>query len=428
MVIGICIDQGNNDEKNVQVAMMGDIYTDASQVLACIGPAADDSDFFMRFLHGLKVLRDFEAMDGLSNLPNLMGLPSLGIPEEPPSSDGHDRNGDENQDGIWTKLANLCLLLTPVPDAPFQSLKIAFTSALSFVMNRIHRIPLKDDYEKWFKRLLRSMLAVTRRPYFSRLWIVQELFAASSINLCCGGWLVEAKEFLYMLAPENPATSGDGLSAGFMAFTGDTEYGASGNVRISQMLMLGMWVGLARIAEEDSSFTDGQDLDTIFDRWDIGMDLKEAPQGHLAGSKLKLDAMQRRVMGLKCQDPRDMVFGILRLVDWGNSRPIQPNYNISRYQLGVQVLQSYRDEHTEVFSCMEFASCVARNLRISMDDSNTTQAIDLPRDSSKGHENMVTSATNSPSPGQYIIEDNVHWSCQLVQSETDGLTAALPID
>lgn len=46
----ICIDQSNDHEKSLQVAMMGDFYKGAAQVLACVGPEADDSDFLIRFL------------------------------------------------------------------------------------------------------------------------------------------------------------------------------------------------------------------------------------------------------------------------------------------------------------------------------------------------------------------------------------------
>lgn len=49
-VDAICIDQQNIDEKNLQVAMMGDLYQKATRVFACVGPAADDSDYLFDFL------------------------------------------------------------------------------------------------------------------------------------------------------------------------------------------------------------------------------------------------------------------------------------------------------------------------------------------------------------------------------------------
>ena len=50
----ICINQEDNDEKSYQVAMMGDIYAKATKVLACIGPAADNSSMLRTLLNDIK--------------------------------------------------------------------------------------------------------------------------------------------------------------------------------------------------------------------------------------------------------------------------------------------------------------------------------------------------------------------------------------
>ncbi|KAL9624033.1 MAG: hypothetical protein Q9160_001786 [Pyrenula sp. 1 TL-2023] len=426
----ISIDQSNNDEKGVQVAMMADIYEGAVLVLACIGPASDDSGFFMHFLHGLKVLRDLEAFDGLADFPGLMGLPSLGT-QEPSDRDKHNMNDNRNRDGIRRKLIDLVSLVGPDPDAPvLQSLMSAVINVFSFLRNRIQRVPLKDDYETWFKRLLKSMLAVTRRPYFSRLWIVQEIFMARSIHLCCGKWLVDAKEFLYMIAPENPATSGNGLSAGFMAFTGASDYDMSSDndIKISQAIMIGMWIGLANVLENDGDFAKGQEVANVFDRWDIGMDSKEAPQGREAGSKLKLDALKRRVMNSQCQDPRDMVFGILRLVDWGRAPSIRPSYNMTKIELGEKLLECYQDEHTEIFSCLEFAACVVHNLHLNLDDPDVTRAVDARHTEADDQKRNSANIADRMSSRRLITENNVYWTCELFQSHSNGLAATLSTD
>ncbi|KAF5717868.1 Heterokaryon incompatibility protein [Fusarium globosum] len=52
----ICINQGDNDEKSYQVAMMGDIFTKASKVLACVGPHQDNSQIIRNSLNSIKTL------------------------------------------------------------------------------------------------------------------------------------------------------------------------------------------------------------------------------------------------------------------------------------------------------------------------------------------------------------------------------------
>ncbi|CAG7561078.1 unnamed protein product [Fusarium equiseti] len=51
----ICINQKDDGEKGHQVAMMGDIYAKATKVLACIGPAADNSSTLRTLLDDIKI-------------------------------------------------------------------------------------------------------------------------------------------------------------------------------------------------------------------------------------------------------------------------------------------------------------------------------------------------------------------------------------
>ncbi|RFN43849.1 heterokaryon incompatibility protein 6, or allele [Fusarium flagelliforme] len=51
----ICINQADNDEKGHQVAMMGSIYAKATKVLACIGPAADNSTILRNVLDDIQI-------------------------------------------------------------------------------------------------------------------------------------------------------------------------------------------------------------------------------------------------------------------------------------------------------------------------------------------------------------------------------------
>ncbi|RKL27128.1 hypothetical protein BFJ72_g13361 [Fusarium proliferatum] len=52
----ICINQDDNDEKSYQVAMMDDIFTRASKVLACVGPHQDNSQTIHNSLNSIKTL------------------------------------------------------------------------------------------------------------------------------------------------------------------------------------------------------------------------------------------------------------------------------------------------------------------------------------------------------------------------------------
>jgi hypothetical protein len=48
-VDAVCIDQSNLKERGFQVTIMGKLYREAAQVLACVGPHSDDSEYLFYF-------------------------------------------------------------------------------------------------------------------------------------------------------------------------------------------------------------------------------------------------------------------------------------------------------------------------------------------------------------------------------------------
>jgi hypothetical protein len=57
-VDAVCIDQQNFKERGFQVTIMGDLYKRAAQVLACVGPHADDSEYLFQFCKRESVFMD----------------------------------------------------------------------------------------------------------------------------------------------------------------------------------------------------------------------------------------------------------------------------------------------------------------------------------------------------------------------------------
>lgn len=61
----ICINQEDLQEKAAQIPLMGEIYTRAIRVLACIGPRADGSDTLTDQMGRLEVVGNAPEWDGL---------------------------------------------------------------------------------------------------------------------------------------------------------------------------------------------------------------------------------------------------------------------------------------------------------------------------------------------------------------------------
>ena len=126
----LCINQENKAEKSVQVAMMGQIYETAELVLACVGPHSGDSEYFMRLLRRNKRLH--------TSLARV------------------DNGWYPNTDQCNTALTGSVLLWM------IQRILFNFTR-------------FRHAHNKFFAR-----------AYFTRIWVLQELFTAKNIIVCCG--------------------------------------------------------------------------------------------------------------------------------------------------------------------------------------------------------------------------------------------------
>ncbi|CVK94207.1 uncharacterized protein FMAN_03404 [Fusarium mangiferae] len=138
----ICINQGDNDEKSYQVAMMGDIFTKASKVLACVGPHQDNSQIIRNSLNSIKTLS-----------PNLYYRAETGF-----SGPGTEDDYFLHQD--FDKFEELFLLQSQLSGREFYT---QFRHAFSTFANR---------------------------RYWRRLWIIQEVVASTrndgQLEILCG--------------------------------------------------------------------------------------------------------------------------------------------------------------------------------------------------------------------------------------------------
>ncbi|KAK3989394.1 het-domain protein, partial [Cladorrhinum sp. PSN332] len=129
-VDAICINQADDDEKSRQVTKMRDIYHSAAQTVAYLGDERDDSKVFMWFMS--RIAQQF---------------------------------GREMEKSFGKKALIACLVE--------QSLASTFqgTSMGKLLQNR---------------RIMRSLALLLARPYFQRIWTVQELAVSENSRMYCG--------------------------------------------------------------------------------------------------------------------------------------------------------------------------------------------------------------------------------------------------
>jgi len=141
----ICIDQSNNDEKYVQVQLMGKIYKTARQVIIWLGPAGEGSD---------------DAMDDLA----AVGKEAERFYFEDPNI------------RMFRKMSDLSTWQT---DNPLDDRGVSMKSFLDKISGRS-----SETGQGIFP--LPELEALTERPWWTRVWVLQEIFLTSTVTFACG--------------------------------------------------------------------------------------------------------------------------------------------------------------------------------------------------------------------------------------------------
>lgn len=154
--------------------------------------------------------------------------------------------------------------------------------------------------EAALERLFHCLTSLAMRPYWNRLWIVQEFALPPRVVLLCGGSCISFNDIRSLInaLQKSEATKSD---------------------------MNNMW----EVLPMDSTLR----LRSLIGESTGGL----APFGEVLG-----------FLGLRgCNDPRDRVFGVLSLVEWAiNTEPLDANYSMSVSQLASKALKLHqRHEH-----------------------------------------------------------------------------------
>lgn len=255
----VCINQQHPQEKSAQVAIMWDIYHSASRVLVCIGVPDEASEGVCAALFDIKY--------------------SMGLAHHNPY----------NLSSPVEKENESALILGPADDPEDE---IESISTDQNVQHQERSWALSKG-AKYCKTLCEHFNQLVKRPYFSRLWIAQELHAGDSrvsimFRTILAEWslLNDLDSALYWASEETAWLDEAIMPSG--------EVGA-----LNQLMMIG------RKRNQQSQ---------VF--------------GHLELSSR-----------LHCQDARDQIFGTLHFIDWAQLGvpPLSPDYTKSACEVAVSL-------------------------------------------------------------------------------------------
>ncbi|KAF1834400.1 HET-domain-containing protein [Decorospora gaudefroyi] len=253
----ICINQHDNAEKSHQVAIMATFYRQAARVLSCVGQHSPDS------LLIFDVLKRYD--DYFADFYNTMTV----------------HFGEMENDWITQSWRHF-----------------------------------EAEHSKWSpmllglrEKLIGALSNFIERPYFSRVWILQELYMGNGrITVCCG-------------IDRGPLSSLFALSI----WVTNWWYRSTGLVDRSAGLLF-------RGLTPRSHYSVDVNRKIIFQRPN-GLALGAGP--NISPSRLwdVLEALRRYA----CEDPRDKIYGVLALVNWEDRPRPLPDYKKDILQLAKEV-------------------------------------------------------------------------------------------
>lgn len=250
-VDAICIDQSNETEKTEQVQEMRQIYMHATSVITWLGPAADNSDVAMEWIQNFGSLAHSFR---IGSKPELMLLRLLDALETTP-----EKLPDNNQ------------------------LKTFLKQVISQLTSESHDVDIT-------RTALRDLF---RRPYWSRVWIIQEVAHAKSIKFVCGDKSITEDAFHHSLR----------LVRNFRQFR---------NIRKGYQVK-------AQGSGSAVFPTNTQNPINL-------LKIRRAP------GPLPLIYLVRMLKFFKAGDPRDRVFALLGLAADGDTLGLRPDYHTKSYQ------------------------------------------------------------------------------------------------
>jgi hypothetical protein len=304
----ICIDQQNIQEKNVQVARMGAIFKQADGVLACIGM----HDQFSRLI--VSMFENFHSHLARANV-------SIAVLANQQSSGQNSGNRLGQKSRIDEKSAE-------------DLLKEQTTCKKS-----CHEWVQGIDHETSLDFAI-AMAQLADRPYFSRIWTLQEVWVTHRIQIFCDldklplstllfwweDWAQIGRMFTStkLPLPEMEPTELDKFKAD-RSFCGTLPSGLGPEYElILHQRQSGLWEGSASTIRQ-----------------------------------LSLRQLLALCSGRECQDRRDIVYGTLTIANWTSMEvkmpdgswhtdedeptPILPDYSQSAFELAKRLMPRFDD-------------------------------------------------------------------------------------
>jgi hypothetical protein len=325
----ICIDQDNTDEKNLQIPLMRRIYMSASQVLVWLGEEANDSPKAMALMRKLSKIDEddfggnsrallFREPSGSIFMPAfLRNWLEEFLDDDSDLYEDSDSDSDMDLNSVLSALPTAAGNLTTMTAksvlgvfAPEDSQSGTSSDDDSSIIgvNRLSDVYLPPrGYRAW--KALRELI---NRPWFSRIWVIQEVVVAKKALVICGKdvlpWKVIKATAEAMMAASFPDEAG----------------GRS-------------WMNIVAISGAVRVHNGERQTKTVVESRDFGIHVRDEEDTDAVESHKLLNLLMG-TLHTDATDPRDKIYGLFGLVEslTVSMPPIKVDYR-------VPVEELYRD-------------------------------------------------------------------------------------
>lgn len=351
----ICINQQDLQERSQQVALMGDIYRQARQVLIWVGKADDVGEMSGLGFWAMQFLSDFAVAERLPcthaegseetiDLRRIEGLNRAFLEALRQCQNPRYAAAKERKGGRSTCMGLLTRLGLRSPASPAASVESGDGTSRRWKLNcpcRCNSMLLTADERTCFVLAMESFAMVMARPWFGRMWVMQEAALAQKAVFHCGSHELPLRKVFY-------ATS-----------------------TIKQLIewrCLPSWPHTSIVGRASSFFT----VVNGFAR---------------PGAGGGLGTMLEKTRGLDCSEPRDRVYGVLSMVDENTMGriPITPDYAIPMAKLWANVAACWLTSKPVAFGAKPYeVLCLAGLLDRHTPEARPSWAPDFNRLAKEG--------------------------------------------
>lgn len=219
----------------------------------------------------------------------------------------------------------------------FRTNSLALSSTLSL------RFQLGNKFSTTV-RFLQAVAPFIERPYFTRLWILQELRNAKEATFLCGSDAIPRRAIFDMT---------EGIIYIWYSMTGSGKISPVARMLgIRFRLLWSRWSGKFSLVATNVArrFPLFRRLWTVQEYWwnflnmsEEGIDIQRTASTaqRLVDTEADLRTLLTAAYFLQCQERKDKIFGLISLIDWGPFALVVPDYTQTEFEIAVTLFQAF---------------------------------------------------------------------------------------